>query len=137
MELTKDMELYFEKLQTLCNLKEGVSVRDDNERNELLHLLRLLRLEIQSIDHNYTLNILYNKTIPEEDITKTIQEIIQAQPEEIKITLTPDTPHTIHRGVPNMYRDGQALFHTPDGRTFTDAREADKHIQQLWRQEED
>lgn len=98
MELTKDMEIYFEKLQTLCNLKEGVSVRDDNERAEILHLLRLLRLEIQSIDHNYTLNILYNKTIPEEEITKTIQEIIQAQPEEIKITLTPDTPLR-YRGV--------------------------------------
>ena len=35
-----------------------------------------------------------------------------------------------------VYRDGQALFHTPDGRTFTDAREADKHIQQLWMQKE-
>ena len=34
-------------------------------------------------------------------------------------------------------RDGQALFHTPDGRTFTDAREADKHIQQLWIQKEE
>lgn len=92
MKLTKDMELYFEKLQTLCNLKEGISVRDDNERNEILHILRLLRLEIKSINHNYTLNIIYHKTIPEEDITKTIQEIIQRQPEEIKITLTPDTP---------------------------------------------
>jgi hypothetical protein len=37
----------------------------------------------------------------------------------------------------DVYHDGQALFHTPDGRTFTDAREADKHIQQLWKQEEE
>ena len=36
-----------------------------------------------------------------------------------------------------VYRDGQALFHTPDGRTFTDAGEADKHIQQLWMQKEE
>ena len=36
-----------------------------------------------------------------------------------------------------VYQDGQALFHTPDGRTFTDAREADKHIQQLWIQKEE
>ena len=36
-----------------------------------------------------------------------------------------------------VYHDGQALFHTPDGRTFTDAREADKHIQQLWKQKEE
>lgn len=34
----------------------------------------------------------------------------------------------------DVYRDGQALFHTPDGRTFTDAMEADKHLQQLWMQ---
>ena len=36
-----------------------------------------------------------------------------------------------------VYRDGQALFHTPDGRTFTDPKEADKHIQQLWMQKEE
>ena len=37
----------------------------------------------------------------------------------------------------DVYRDGQALFHTPDGRTFTDAGEADKHIQELWKQKEE
>lgn len=104
MKLTKDMELYFEKLQTLCNLKEGISVRDDNERNEIYHILRLLRLEIESIDHNHILNIVYNKTIPEEQITKTIQEIIQTQPEEIKITLTPDTQPYYVNGQ-NYYND--------------------------------
>ena len=49
MELTRDMEVYFNQLQTICNLKEGVSPRDDNERQELIYLLRLLRLEIESI----------------------------------------------------------------------------------------
>ena len=49
MKLTKDMETYFEKLQTICNLKEGVSQREENERQELLYLLRLLRLEIEAI----------------------------------------------------------------------------------------
>jgi hypothetical protein len=43
------MEVYFNQLQTICNLKEGVSPRDDNERQELLYLLRLLRLEIEAI----------------------------------------------------------------------------------------
>ena len=37
----------------------------------------------------------------------------------------------------DVYRDGQALFHTPDGKTFTDPKEADKHIQQLWKQKEE
>jgi hypothetical protein len=37
----------------------------------------------------------------------------------------------------DVYHDGQALFHTPDGRTFTDAREAVKHIQELWKQKEE
>jgi len=44
------------------------------------------------------------------------------------------------RGLNNgddVYRDGQALFHTPDGRTFTDAREADKHLQQLYQREKE
>ena len=50
MKLTPDMKTYFEQLQTICNLKEGVSPRDDNERQELLYLLRLLRLEIESIE---------------------------------------------------------------------------------------
>lgn len=36
-----------------------------------------------------------------------------------------------------MYRDGQAVFYTPDGRTFTDAREADKHLQHLWKQKDE
>ena len=49
MELTREMEVYFNQLQTICNLKEGVSPRDDNERQELLYLLRFLRLEIEAI----------------------------------------------------------------------------------------
>lgn len=49
MELTKDMEVYFNQLQTICNLKQDVSVREENERQELLYLLRLLRLEIEAI----------------------------------------------------------------------------------------
>jgi hypothetical protein len=43
------MELYFNQLQTICNLKQDVSVREENERQELLYLLRLLRLEIEAI----------------------------------------------------------------------------------------
>lgn len=35
------------------------------------------------------------------------------------------------------YSGTAALFHTPDGKTFTCAREADKHIQQLWKQKEE
>lgn len=50
MKLTPDMEQYFSQLQTICNLKENVSPRDENERQELLYLLRLLRLEIESIE---------------------------------------------------------------------------------------
>ena len=49
MELTREMELYFNQLQTICNLKQDVSVREENERQELLYLLRLLRLEIEAI----------------------------------------------------------------------------------------
>jgi hypothetical protein len=43
------MELYFNQLQTICNLKQDVSVREENERQELLYLLRLLRLEIENL----------------------------------------------------------------------------------------
>lgn len=49
MKFTRDMELYFNQLQTICNLKQDVSVREENERQELLYLLRLLRLEIESL----------------------------------------------------------------------------------------
>ncbi len=47
MKFTKDMEEAFTRLETICSLKEGVSPRDENERQEILYCLSMIRLDIE------------------------------------------------------------------------------------------
>ena len=46
-----------------------------------------------------------------------------------------DTTEIIKNSI--EYENELPKFHTPDGKTFTDPKEADKHLQQLWMQKEE